>query len=73
MGGLENVLYGIIQQRDFYRQNLAEAEARLLLLEIERELSNLTRDKLIVLLGNILAEDIYTLLKEIYNPVIRSR
>ncbi|MBC7319453.1 hypothetical protein H5T89_02310 [bacterium] len=72
MGGLENTLKGIVQQKDFYKQNLTEAEARMLLLEVEKEISNLTKDKLLMLLGNMLAEDICSLLKEIYNPVIKS-
>lgn len=72
MGGLENTLREAIQEKDLYRQNLTEAEVRMLLLEVEKEISNLTKDKLLMLLGNILAKDVYMLLKELYNPVIKS-
>ncbi len=71
IGGVENTLNGILQQKDFYRQILTEAEARMLLLEIEEEISKLTKDKLLILLGGILAENTYTLLREICSLVIK--
>lgn len=72
IGGLESTLNRIVQQKGLYRQNLTEAEAELLLLEVEREISNLTKDKILLLLGNILAKDVFAILEEKYNLIINS-
>jgi flagellin len=65
IGGLENIFRDILLTQDIYKQNLEETDARLLLTDIIQEVSNLGREKALLLLGTSLIGEMSNILREI--------
>lgn len=65
IGGLENIFRNILETQGIYKQNLEEADARLLLTDIIQEISNLTKEKALLLKGAELVSEMIGILQEI--------
>ncbi|MGC8972257.1 MAG: hypothetical protein ACP5K2_08720 [bacterium] len=63
IGSLENTLRNIILTQDVYKQNLEEANSRVLALDIVQEITKYAREKALLLLGLHLVRDIDALLR----------